>query len=117
MADMNSIFNSINFCLLEDRLETYKKWQFGNDAPCSASKMAEAGFYQPNPLGEPGLVKCFICLKELDGWEINDDPWKEHESHQSSCLFIKKKKTENELTLEELLFMLQGSILQSLDVA
>lgn len=39
MADMNSIFNSINFCLLEDRLETYKKWQFGNDAPCSASKV------------------------------------------------------------------------------
>jgi len=36
--------------------------------------MAAAGFYV---LGddEPDLVECFICGKQLNGWEPDDDPW------------------------------------------
>ncbi len=37
-------------------------------------QMAEAGFYHCPTDQEPDLVKCFFCLKELDGWEPEDDP-------------------------------------------
>lgn len=35
--------------------------------------MAKAGFYIIAE-NEPGSVKCFVCLKPLDGWERDDDP-------------------------------------------
>jgi len=37
--------------------------------------MAAAGFYVVGDSNEPDLVECFICGKQLDGWESNDDPW------------------------------------------
>ena len=38
-------------------------------------QMAEAGFYHTPTDCEPDLVRCFVCGKELDGWEPTDDPW------------------------------------------
>lgn len=35
--------------------------------------MAKAGFYVVSE-NEPGSVKCFVCMKPLDGWEREDDP-------------------------------------------
>lgn len=35
--------------------------------------MAKAGFYVISE-SEPGSVKCFVCMKPLDGWERDDDP-------------------------------------------
>ena len=37
--------------------------------------MAAAGFYFKGSKKEPDLAECFVCQKELDGWEENDDPW------------------------------------------
>ena len=37
-------------------------------------QMAAAGFFHCPTDQEPDLVKCFICMKELDGWEPNDEP-------------------------------------------
>lgn len=37
--------------------------------------MAAAGFYFVGNQDEPDLVECFICGKQLDGWESHDDPW------------------------------------------
>jgi len=37
--------------------------------------MAAAGFYVIGDNNEPDLVECFICSKQLDGWEAHDDPW------------------------------------------
>lgn len=37
--------------------------------------MAAAGFYVIGDNSEPDLVECFICGKQLNGWEPNDDPW------------------------------------------
>jgi baculoviral IAP repeat-containing protein 5 len=36
--------------------------------------MAAAGFYVVGD-DEPDLVECFICGKQLNGWESHDDPW------------------------------------------
>jgi hypothetical protein len=38
-------------------------------------QMAAAGFYFAGSKSEPDLACCFVCLKELDGWEEEDDPW------------------------------------------
>lgn len=37
--------------------------------------MVAAGFYVIGGIDEPDLVECFICGKQLDGWEAHDDPW------------------------------------------
>ena len=41
-----------------------------------------------------------MCFKELDGWEPDDDPMKEHKSHSSKCAFLKLKNTNN-LTVKQ----------------
>ena len=38
-------------------------------------QMAEAGFYHTPSENEPDLVTCYVCYKEMDGWEPTDDPW------------------------------------------
>jgi hypothetical protein len=37
--------------------------------------MAEAGFVFCGLKKEPDLTQCQVCLKKLDGWEQDDDPW------------------------------------------
>lgn len=37
--------------------------------------MAAAGFYVVGGKKEPDLVECFICSKQLDSWDPDDDPW------------------------------------------
>lgn len=57
------------------RLETFENWPFQKDSKCSQEKMAAAGFYFIGNEKELDLVECFICSKQLDGWEEDDDPW------------------------------------------
>ncbi|XP_071520203.1 baculoviral IAP repeat-containing protein 5 isoform X2 [Panulirus ornatus] len=64
--------------------------------------MAAAGFYFIGNKREPDLVKCFVCLKELDGWEKEDNPWEEHKNHAPYCQFIQLNKPENEIKLQEM---------------
>ncbi|RXG67139.1 Baculoviral IAP repeat-containing protein 5.2 [Armadillidium vulgare] len=82
----------------EKRLKTFKKWIFKEPMLCTKEKMAAAGFYFIGTKHEPDLVRCFVCFKELDGWEENDDPWEEHKSHSKNCPFILLNKKEEELT-------------------
>ena len=44
-----------------------------NNKP-SLLQLAEAGFYYTGTQDSPDAVRCFLCLKDLDGWERNDDP-------------------------------------------
>ena len=85
--------------MLEARVQTFQSWPFMSDCSCTPQKMAEAGFYSCGGNNEPDLVRCYFCRKELvrifltcsalltslyflkDGWEPEDDPWKEHKSH------------------------------------
>lgn len=39
--------------------------------------MAEAGFYHSSNDRDPDIARCFVCFKELEGWEPNDNPWYE----------------------------------------
>ena len=73
------------------RMLTFKHWPFSEDtgATCTPDKMAEAGFYCCGGENEPDLAKCYFCRKELDGWEPEDDPWKEHASHaRGNCAYV-----------------------------
>lgn len=67
--------------------------------------MAEAGFIYTGSKQEPDSVKCFFCDKSLDGWESNDDPWKEHIQHAPDCAFAKLQKSQENITLEEFLIL------------
>ncbi|XP_023221678.1 baculoviral IAP repeat-containing protein 5-like [Centruroides sculpturatus] len=101
----DALIKNLDFehCLEEERLKSFKNWSFKSGCACTAEKMAEAGFYHCPTDDEPDLVRCYVCFKELDGWEANDDPWKEHESHSSNCLFVKIHQKEAELTIENFL--------------
>lgn len=59
--------------------------------------MAEAGFYC---IGCDSAA-CFMCGKELDGWEEQDDPWLEHKRHAPQCQFVKNWKKEDDYTVGE----------------
>ncbi|TPX15950.1 uncharacterized protein E0L32_000284 [Thyridium curvatum] len=51
----------------------------------AAADMARAGFYfNPRP-SNPDNVACFLCRKELDGWEEDDEPLVEHLKHSPDC--------------------------------
>ncbi|KAK1129789.1 hypothetical protein K0M31_019499 [Melipona bicolor] len=86
------------------RLKTFEDWPFqSSDNSCNPEKMAAAGFFTVGGKEEPDLVECFICSKQLDGWDPEDDPWNEHIKHQSNCPFINLGKPDETLwTVSEL---------------
>ncbi|XP_022080426.1 baculoviral IAP repeat-containing protein 5-like [Acanthaster planci] len=84
-----------------NRLASFKDWPFDENCNCMPSKMAAAGFYHCPTAQEPDLVRCFMCFKELDGWEPTDDPMLEHKSHAPKCAFVNKKKDEKDMTVAE----------------
>ena len=89
----------INF---EKRLDSLKNWSYRDDVPCSALNLAKTGFYCPDPVNNPDSTKCFCCCKELEGWEEDDDPSKEHRSHSVGCTFLKfQEKDWKSLSLKE----------------
>lgn len=48
-------------------------------------ELAKAGFYfDPHPTN-PDNVTCFLCHKQMDGWEPEDNPVEEHLKHSPSC--------------------------------
>ncbi|XP_015253638.1 baculoviral IAP repeat-containing protein 5a [Cyprinodon tularosa] len=97
------IFNKMNFKMyfFENRLKTFEGWPFDKDCACTPENMARAGFIHTPGENSPDTAMCFFCLKELEGWEPEDDPVEEHKSHSPSCNFIALKKTVEELTVEE----------------
>lgn len=90
------------------RLATFTNWPFTEDCSCTPERMAAAGFYCCGGENEPDLVRCYFCRKELDGWEPEDDPWKEHLSHaKGKCAFVKLGKKSEDLTVSDVLGMLE----------
>jgi len=84
----------------EERMRSFKYWPF-KKGPCCPEKMAEAGFYSLGSKSEPDLAKCYVCFKELDGWEKDDDPWSEHKKHAPQCAFVLLGKMPAELTVKD----------------
>lgn len=59
----------------QGRIKTFDNWPFTISDKCNKECMAAAGFYAIGNSNEPDLVECFICSKQLDGWEPDDNPW------------------------------------------
>lgn len=51
--------------------------------------MASAGFYHRPFDGSIDNVCCFMCNKNLDGWEPTDEAWKEHVKHAPFCPLVR----------------------------
>ena len=93
---------------VSERLKTFKHWPFLDDCDCTPLRMANAGFYCCGGNREPDLVRCYFCRKELDGWEPEDDPWKEHVSHaKGNCSYVNLNKKPEELTVSDVLGTLE----------
>ncbi len=56
--------------------------------------MAKAGFVHCPSENEPDVACCFYCLRELEGWEPEDNPWWAAAAHLwplffwAHCLFL-----------------------------
>lgn len=68
--------------------------------------MSEAGFYFSGNERDPDSATCFFCYKQLDNWEENDDPFKEHRKHSPQCAFIQLNRPESQLLVSENLELL-----------
>ncbi|KAI9578333.1 baculoviral IAP repeat-containing protein 5 [Glossina fuscipes] len=103
--DLSAKFDNFkNVYLMEKhRIDSYKKWPFNDNFPCSVVKMAEAGFFWSGNDKENDTATCFVCQKTLHGWESTDNPWKEHAKHAPQCQFVKYGRKEKDLLLEEFL--------------
>ncbi|EDS27935.1 survivin [Culex quinquefasciatus] len=96
------------FLLETDRVKSFKKWPYSGTSSCSIQKMAEAGFYWNGNDNEEDTAACFVCGKVLDGWEETDAPWEEHKKHAPQCPFVKFGRAEAELTVEEMIDLLEA---------
>lgn len=54
------------------------KWPHPPDFKANPETLAEAGFYYDPAYGDSDNVTCYICEKELGGWEEDDDPFLLH---------------------------------------
>lgn len=50
--------------------------------------MASAGFYWCGSESQPDLVRCFVCMKEFEDWEPDDDPKYKHTIKASKFFLI-----------------------------
>eukprot|EP00038_Savillea_parva_P004438 m.137818 g.137818 ORF g.137818 m.137818 type:complete len:318 (-) comp11471_c0_seq3:102-1055(-) len=69
------------------------EWPF-QDGPLAPVEMAKAGFYH---VGPEDNASCFMCGKDLDGWEADDEPMKEHIKHSTQCPFVNLHLEANRL--------------------
>uniref|UniRef100_A0ABM5FN11 Baculoviral IAP repeat-containing protein 5 isoform X2 n=1 Tax=Pogona vitticeps TaxID=103695 RepID=A0ABM5FN11_9SAUR len=89
--------------LKEGRVATFSQWPFVSDCSCTPDRMAEAGFIHCPAENAPDVAECFVCFKELEGWEPDDDPMKEHQKHSPNCAFLTFQKDVADLTVQEFL--------------
>lgn len=95
------------YVMEKHRVDSFEKWPFDENSPCSITKMAEAGFYWTGNVNkeEDDAATCFVCSKQLHGWDPTDDPWKEHIKHAPQCLFVKYGHKESDLTVSTNIFL------------
>ena len=62
------------------------KWPHPDAIIATPAKLAEAGFYYNPSWEDQDNVACFMCGKELSGWEEDDDPFQIHwEKCKDTC--------------------------------
>jgi len=113
----------IDMMLCSNRVKTFQNWPFSEEDNCTPERMAEAGFYGCGGSKEPDLARCFVCRKELDGWEPSDDPWEEHKSHaRGRCGYVNLNKKPEDISIQDFIKLiieknanLQRKIMESRD--
>lgn len=68
---------------IKNRLTTYKDWP---RIMLSPKQLAECGLYYT---GVADVVTCFFCGGSLGNWELDDDPWVEHQKFFPSCSYLR----------------------------
>lgn len=91
-----------NMNLYENRLASFESWPLTGDCMCTPAWMAAAGFYHCPTENEPDLARCYVCFKELDGWEPSDDPAKEH-ARSVDCALVRLGKKSEDMTALDVL--------------
>ncbi|EXJ67671.1 uncharacterized protein A1O5_09017 [Cladophialophora psammophila CBS 110553] len=80
----------MEYATLESRLATFEPpskrsklgWPHKTPTP---EELARAGFYyKPSSASNDNTI-CYLCERQLDGWEPDDDPIGEHYKHSSDC--------------------------------
>lgn len=89
----------------ENRIKSFKDWVF-DSCECTPKKLAAAGFFHCPTDQEPDAVRCFVCHKELDGWEPTDIPLQEHKKHSPNCPFL-SIQNPSRMTVEETMRLLR----------
>lgn len=90
----------MEFAILETRENSYapptkrSKAGWPHKSP-SVADLARAGFFYKPSAGKDN-VECFMCARQLDGWEKDDDPLEEHLKHGSDCAWALLMSIEQE---------------------
>ncbi|CRK95836.1 CLUMA_CG009285, isoform A [Clunio marinus] len=72
---------------LNKRLETFDMWPIGLKQ--KPQDLAEAGFFYS---GQSDVTICFSCGNHIGKWEVDDNPWVEHNKLSKECNFLKENK-------------------------
>lgn len=52
----------------QKRMETFQNWPYRGRNKCTPERLAQSGFFHPPNTGSD-VAQCFVCFKELEGWE------------------------------------------------
>ncbi|NWV09527.1 BIRC5 protein, partial [Ptilonorhynchus violaceus] len=103
MAVLPGLLDEWQLYLASARAATFHNWPFTEGCACTPERMAAAGFVHCPSENSPDVAQCFFCLKELEGWEPDDDPLEEHRKHSADCGFLSLQKEPANLTVQEFL--------------
>ncbi|KHN88419.1 Baculoviral IAP repeat-containing protein 5.1 [Toxocara canis] len=108
-ANLTEIFQlASSYIFFNARLQSFTDRWPHKSANLSPEKMAEAGFFH-NPGADDSdqdNVECPFCLKQLTGWEPDDDPLAEHRKRQDRCYFMRLGKPEKDLTVGDFVLLI-----------
>lgn len=62
-----------------------RTWPHPDSFVATPTTLAEAGFFFKPAKEEPDNVQCFICKKELGGWDEDDNPFEIHIDKCPKC--------------------------------
>ena len=87
---------------VDGRIATFKKgnWPHAGKSPKYAATpetLSQAGFYYRPMADSPDNCCCFLCQKNLDGWEAGDEAWTEHVKHAPQCALVRLDVETNRL--------------------
>ena len=67
------------------------RWPHPDSFIATPKTLAEAGFYHDPSEDDPDNVICFMCSKELGGWDSDDDPYRVHVAKSAKCAWAQTR--------------------------